>query len=49
MLATVSGGSTETETPSGFNPGTGGNQGGYDGNDLTRQQGGNSIWDTWSN
>lgn len=49
ILLTVSGGSSESETPGGFNPGTGGSQGGdYEG-DLTRRQGGNSLWDNWSN
>lgn len=44
MLLSVSNNSTGNETPGGFNPGTGGSQGGYDG-DLTRQQ---SIWDYWT-
>lgn len=44
MLLSVSNNSTGNETPGGFNPGTGGSQGGgYEG-DLTRQQ---SIWDYW--
>lgn len=44
MLVTVSGGSSSTEIPEDFNPGTGGSQDGYDG-DLTRGQ--SPIWDTW--
>ncbi len=46
MLVTVSGGQAPDGNPDGFE-GIGGSNG--DGNDLTRRQGGNSLWDTWSN